>query len=70
MKKYWYKLYRKVGDKKQYVGTFKTQKEISNVTNISTHTLTKMINGIYSIYQDQWEIDISIRKDFDIYRDI
>jgi len=70
MKKYWYILYRKVGNCRVYVGTYKTIKELSKVTNISNITLGYMIKGIYSIYQDDWDIDTSIRSDFDIYRDL
>ena len=70
MKKNWYKLYRKEGNLRIYIGTYKTIKEISKVTNISNITLGNMINGIYSIYQDKWDIDTVVRRDFDIYRDI
>ena len=70
MKKYWYKLYKKEENGRVYIGTYKTIKELSKVTKISNITLGNMINGIYSIYQDKWDIDTVVRRDFDIYRDI
>ena len=70
MKENWYKLYRKVENGRVYVGTYKTYKELSKATNISNITIGHMINGIYSIYQDKWDIETFVRRDLDIYRDI
>lgn len=57
---YIYKIYQKNDDDKwEYLGKFNGKQEASDGTGISTHTITNLVNGYYSIYKDKVKVIMS-----------
>lgn len=54
---YIYRIYQKNDvNKWEYLGKFNGKQEASDRTGISTHTITNLVNGYFSIYNDKIKI--------------
>lgn len=56
--KYKYIVYKIINNKKMYFGIYRTTIDIGKAIGISYKSVMKLANKEYTVYQDEWIVDI------------
>ena len=58
--KFSYTIYHKNDDSRwEFIGKFNNLHDASEETGVSINSLSKIIHGIYSIYQENYKVDVA-----------
>lgn len=60
-----YRVYLIENGKNELIGNFFSMERIQKKLNISLRAVQKLINGIYTVYQDKWKIETFIFEHYD-----